>query len=326
MENSVQKIQIDEQVHDVAVIGLGPSGVAACIELVKRGIKPIAYEPGLIGGQINFTAEINNYPSFSGPAYELTARLTTTVKDLGIQVKRQFVKKVSMAEDGLFIMDTAKDQMLYKCVIVATGTRYRPYGIPEVPLNPKNGVKGRGFSRCAICDGPLYKGKDVMVIGGGEAAFQEGLYLSSICKSVTLINRRTIFRAAIKDVEAFKNRPNTKIIAPAVTVSCSGEGHLQHVVIKDPNDTEDKTLQTLDVTGCFIYIGADPVTNFIDLPEAKNANGTMKVDEDMKVIAVPGLLACGDVIDTPLRQVATAVGFGSKAGISASRFIMNRGW
>lgn len=323
MEEKINNEVEEEKINDVAVIGLGPSGIAACVELVKRGYNPIAYNPGLIGGQINNTAEINNYPSFSGPAYELVGKLSTTVKDLNITVKRRIVQSLTVDENNIFTITTPKDSLKFKVVIIATGTRFRPYAIPDTSIAP-NGTHNRGFSRCAICDGPLYKGKDVMVIGGGDAAFEEGLYLSDICKSVTLINRRSIFRAPIRNVEKFKNRPNTKIITPAVTVSCSGTDHLEHVVIADPNDM-CKT-QTLDVEGCFIYIGSDPVTDFVNIENVKNDNGTINVNEDMKVETVKGLFACGDVINTSLRQVSTAVGYGSKAGIMASKFLNNGGW
>ncbi len=326
MDNPVQETDETKppEVKDVAVIGLGPSGVAASMELIKGGYQPVAYEAGLIGGQINMTANIRNYPGFSGPATELANNFAVDVKTMGLKIIHSFVKSITLQPDGVFKVATLRDTSYYRAVIVATGTRYRPYGVPDTGTDQK--VRGHGFSRCAICDGPLYRGKDVMVVGGGESAFQEGLYLASICNHVTLINRRDVFRAYEKDVKAFRARPNTTIITPAVTVSCSGNGHLEHVVIKDPNDPTDSTLRTLDVEGCFIYIGADAATGFVDIPQAKDEQGNMKVDEDMKVTAVKGLLGSGDVIDTPLRQVATAVGYGARAGVSATRYLKDGTW
>ncbi len=322
MENQVQETK-SLPVNDVAVLGLGPSGVAACIELVKNGYKPVAYEPGLIGGQVNMTANVRNYPGFSGPAFDLTSNFASDVKALNITVIRSMVKSLTRTAGDLFLISSSKGDALYRSVIVATGNRFRPYGIPDTSKQ----VHGHGFSRCAICDGPLYKGKDVLVVGGGQSAFQEGLYLSSICHHVTLINRRDVFRATEKEVNAFKNRPNTTIITPAVTVSCSGtNNHLEHVVIKDPNDLENKTLRTLDVVAVFIYIGFNPATSFVQIPLAKDDKDQMKVDEDMKVEAVKGLLGSGDVIDTPLRQIATAVGYGAKAGVSAARYLRSGNW
>lgn len=310
------------EIKPVAVIGLGPAGVAACMELNNRGLPIVAYEGGMIGGQVNMTARIDNYPGFSGEAFQLTDRFAKEIESLNdLEIIHSMVKSITR-EGEIFKVETSRKTGYYRCVIVCSGTRYRPYSIPDT----SNSVRGRGFSRCAICDGPLYKGKDVMVVGGGEAAFQEGLYLATICKSVTLINRRTVFRASVRDVEAFKRMPNTKIIAPAVTVSCSGDGQLRHVVIKDPNDATEASLRTLDVDACFIYIGSDPSTSFVKIPEALDEKGCMKVDEDMKVLEVPGLLGAGDVIDTPLRQVATAVGYGSKAGVSAARYLLNERW
>lgn len=322
MENSLNATLA--AVNDVAVIGLGPSGVSAVLELTARGFRPVAYEMGLIGGQVNMTAEINNYPGFvQGNAMALADRFASDIAASGIKVIHSMVKEVNRLPDGNFEVKTARAAAVYRAVIVASGTRYRPYAIPD----PEHSVKGNGFSRCAICDGPLYKGKDVMVIGGGEAAFQEGLYLASICKSVTLINRRTVFRAATRDVEAFRSKPNARIIAPAVTVASYGDGQsLKRVTIKDPNDPGDRTLQTLNVDACFIYIGSDPSSSFVKIPEALLPNGCLDVDEDMKVVAVKGLLGCGDVTDTPLRQVATASGNGAIAGISASRYLASNRW
>lgn len=313
----------EKDVKPVAVIGLGPAGVAACLELASRGIPVVAFEPGLIGGQVNMTARIDNYPGFFGDAKLLCSKFASDIEAIkDLRLVRSTVKHLTR-EGDVFRIETARLIAYFKAVVVAAGTRYRPYAVPDT----SGSVHGNGFSRCAICDGPLYKGKDVMVVGGGESAFQEGLYLASICKSVTLINRRTVFRASERDVAAFKNLPNTRVIAPAVTVSCSGENNrLAHVVIKDPNDPTDASLETLDVEACFIYIGSDPCTPFVEIPEALDDKGCMEVDEDMKVVSVPGLLGAGDVIDTPLRQVATAVGSGSKAGISAARYLLKERW
>lgn len=316
--------QEELKLEDIAVIGLGPAGVAACLALAEAGYYIVAYEPGLIGGQVNMTADIHNYPGYSGPTGALNARFTEDIQRLVDAGRMEVVKSSVKALDrdgDTFLVDASRARRTnirrFRAVVVASGTRYRPYSVPDT----SDSVRGRGFSRCAICDGPFYKGRDVMVVGGGESAFQEATYLASICRSVTLINRRTIFRAGVRDVEAFKRLPNTRIIAPAVTVSCSGNGKLEHVVIKDPNDEGESSYQILDVEACFIYIGQDAASQFVNIPEALDSTGCLDVDEDMEVAAVPGLFGAGDVIDTPLRQVATAVGYGSLAGRSAARYL-----
>lgn len=309
----------NEVVNDVAVIGLGPAGVTASVVLKEWGYNPDVYEVGLTGGMVNQTAEIDNYPGFMGSGMDLAMKFDDDVRVNKLHVIRSIVKKLTKRDDGLFVITTSKGSFIYKAVVVATGTHYRPYGIPG-----QEKVRGKGFSRCAICDGPLYKGKDVVVIGGGNAAFEEGIYLASICHSVTLINRRTVFRAPEKVVEMFKSKENTKIIAPAVTVSCDGDGRLERLMIKNPEDENNENVQTIEATGCFIYIGSDPTTSFVDIPDSLDARGYIDVDEDMNVQKVPGLFGCGDCINTVLRQVATAVGSASKAGNSAVRYLMRK--
>ena len=323
-----QLAETPETIKDVAVIGLGPAGIAASLALAEQNVHVVAYEEGLIGGQVNLTADIDNYPGYSGPTEGLNVRFAADIQRLQDSGMLELVKSSvkSLTRDGdTFIVDASRPKKSivsrFKAVIVASGTKYRPYEVPDT-----SGTVGeRGFSRCAICDGPFYKGKDVMVVGGGESAFQEATYLASICRTVTLINRRTIFRASIRDVEAFRKLSNTRIIAPAVTVSCSGNGKLEHVVIKDPNDPTDSSLQTLDVEACFIYIGQDAASQFVHIPEAREPNGCLKINPDMSVPGISGLFAAGDVIDTPLRQVATAVGYGSIAGLSAARYLKREG-
>lgn len=314
MENTIVK-----EVKPVAVIGLGPAGVTAGVLLKQWGFDPDIYEVGLAGGMVNQTAEIDNYPGFMGGGMDLAMKFDQTARDNKLHIIHSNVK--SLTKDGdEFVLTTAKGVFYYVAVIIATGTHYRPYAVPG-----QTKVKGRGFSRCAICDGPLYRNKDVAVIGGGNSAFEEGIYLASICKSVTLINRRTVFRAPSKAVEMFKSLSNTNIIAPAVVTECDGEGHLESLTIKDPNDESDKTTQKISVNACFIYIGSIPTTQFIQIQNSLDERGYIDVDEDMSCINVPGLFGCGDCINTPLRQVATAVGTGSKAGYSAVRFLNRKG-
>lgn len=307
------------EVKPVAVIGLGPAGVTASVLLKEWGYEPDVYEVGLTGGMVNQTAQIDNYPGFLGSGMDLAMKFDEDVHRMKIHVISSIVKSLEKNENDHFIITTSKGKFYYDAVIVATGTHYRPYGVPG-----QQKVRGKGFSRCAICDGPLYRNRDVAVVGGGNSAFEEGLYLSSICKSVTLINRRDVFRAPIRIVEMFKARNNTRIIAPAVVDSCDGEGKLQRLFLRDPNDSSKKITETLNVSACFVYIGSDPTTQFVKISGGLDEKGYMAVDEDMNVIKVPGLFGCGDCINTPLRQVATAVGTGSKAGYSAVRYLLRK--
>lgn len=308
----------ENDVRDVAVVGLGPAGITAVSALAAWGYRPDAYEVGLAGGMVNQTAQIDNYPGFVGSGMELAGRFEDTLKRNSIVPNPSSVKEIASAPSGLYELSTAKGKRRYRTVIVATGTHYRDYSVPGMEQ-----IKGRGFSRCAICDGPLYRGKDVAVVGGGNSAFEEGVYLASICRSVTLIHRRDAFRAPERIVSMFQKKANAKVLVPRVAVSCRGEGKLEALVIRNPDDPSSKE-EVLPVSACFVYIGSDPSTSFVKIGGALDSQGYLAVDEDMASKEAPGLFGCGDCVQTPLRQVATAVGSGAKAADSAIRYLKRK--
>lgn len=293
--------------NKVAIIGLGPAGIAAAIYLKRYGMNPVCFERDLVGGKTNYTESIENYPGyleFKGPT--LSSRFEEQLKHFGIKPIYKEVKKLEKVDDH-FLLSYGKEQKEFKYVIIANGLKEK-----ELAIEGEETFNRRGISRCAICDGPFYAGKKVAVIGAGNSAFEEALYLSTICEQVYIIARRNKYRAMEDIVRQAKESKNIKIYSPYITVSCTGENTLEHLIIEN-NETKER--ETLDISGLFIYIGEEPVLNYIDFDINKTANGFIITDERMET-SVKNLYAIGDCRNTLLRQVATAVSDGTVAATS----------
>lgn len=293
---------------DVAIIGLGPSGVSAAIYLKRYGMNPICYERELVGGKVNKTEKIENYagiPSVSGP--DLGMKLEEQLDKFSIRPIYQDVKSVKRNEDGSFTVATSKQTRDFRYVILANGLGEKPF-----PIEGEDKFKKRGISRCAICDGSFYQGKDVAVVGAGNAAFEEASYLSDICSHVTLIARRKEFRAQESAVEEFKNRKNTTILAPYHIVSADGKDSISSIRVQNNETGEESELL---IFGLFLYVGEEATSSFVEIPEVKDDKGIILTDNSMET-SVSHLYAIGDCRNTTLRQVVTATSDGAIAATS----------
>lgn len=291
---------------EVAIIGLGPSGVSAAIYLKRYGMEPFCFEKDIVGGKVNRTEKIENVAgikSIKGP--DLGMLLEDQLSFYDIKPIYKEVKSLSLNEDGTFHLEYGKDmEHDFKYVILANGLAERPF-----PIKGEEVFSSRGISRCAICDGPLYKGKDVAVIGAGNAAFEEATYLASICSHVTLIARRTIFRADETVVERFKKLPNTTLYAPYEVTSAAGNATLESVTIRNKETGETKLLS---IAGLFLYVGEIPATSFLKIDGLADERGYLVTNDKLET-KVKNLYATGDCRNTPLRQVATATSDGALA-------------
>ncbi len=291
---------------EVAIIGMGPGGVSAAIYLKRYGMKPVCFEKELIGGKVNKTEKIENYPGvkeIQGPVFGNL--LEEQLSSFDIQPIYKEVKKLSLNEDSTFHIEYGKHfSSDFRYVILANGLAEKPFVIPGEEKFQKKGI-----SRCAICDGPFYKGKDVAVIGGGNAAFEEAIYLSNICHHVSLIARRNVFRAQESVVEKFKGQKNTSLYAPYDVLSCDGKDSISVLQIQNKESMEKVDLS---IQGLFLYVGEIPSTGFVDLPMLESENGYIKTDSSLET-NIQNLFAIGDCRNTPLRQVSTAVGDGALA-------------
>ena len=294
------------QIYDCIVIGAGPAGMTAAIYLKRANIKVLLLESSVPGGQINRSAVVENYPGFTkidGPT--LASKMYEQIKELNIDYR--YGEVIDILEDGnQKIVKTDKEEILCQGVIIATG-RYPK----ELGLENETALVGHGISWCAICDGPFFKNKDVCVVGGGNSAFEESLYLSDICKSVTILSRSDKLRADSILVEEVKSKDNITILYNSVVNTINEKtGYLSSILIE-----QDGNIKEIECAGLFIYIGSKPSTHFARNLGLKMQNDYIVVDKNMHT-NIKGIYACGDVIQKEIYQISTAVGEGAIAALS----------
>ena len=299
-----------DEVKDVLIVGAGPAGLSAAIYLIRSGYEVTIFEKGFPGGKVNLTAEVENYPGIekiSGP--DLAFKIYEHALNLGAKITSKEVKKIIKDKD-VFKVFTENDTFMFKAVIIATGTI-------ENKLEVENSMKfeNHGISYCAVCDGRFYKDKEVAVIGGGNAALEEALYLEKICRKVHLIHRRNEFRADQIVVDLVKNS-SIDIIYDTIVTKVEGDNLVTGV---DLLNVKTQSTSTLKVSGIFPYIGARPNTQFLD-SHLLDEKGYLLVNERMETKLV-GLYGCGDVIKKDLRQVVTATSDGAIAAINVANYL-----
>lgn len=301
-------------IYDVLIIGAGPAGLNAAIYASRAGLKVGIIEKDVPGGKMVKTDKIENYLGnvvINGA--DLSMSMFNHATSFGAEYLYGDVKKVSKIND-VFELDCVDEKFVGKSVIIATGTKERQIGIPgEVEFY------GRGVSYCAICDGGLYKGKDVVVIGGGNSALQESLYLSKIVNKVYLVHRRNEFRGEDYLVEKIKLQSNIELVLSSVPTKIKGEKKVNEVVVQNVETLETKTLL---VDAVFPFIGFDPVTDFID-KELLDEKGYLITNERLHT-KLDGMFAAGDVINKDLRQIITAASDGAIAATEAAHYIQNK--
>lgn len=297
--------------YDVIIIGGGPAGLTAAIYTARSRLKTLLIEKAGCGGQMAITDLLENYPGFNGGVngFELATKLEAQVKDFGAEIIYDEVESVS--GDKIKVVKTPNNTYQAKTVIIAAGTKIKEMGI-------KGEAKfiGRGVSFCAVCDAPFYKEKDVLVVGGGDSAVQEAIYLAKFAKNVTLIHRRDQLRAAKILQERMRSYTNISVMYDTIALEVTGEEKIEKIVVEN---VKTKEKQDLKVDGIFVFIGLLPNTTFLT-EVALDENGYILTDENMKT-SVSGIFACGDIRQKQLRQVVTAASDGAQAAISAQYYI-----
>ena len=298
--------------YDTIIIGAGPAGMTAALYAARSNLKVALIEGGLPGGQMNNTSDIENYPGYaniSGP--ELAEKMFEPLENLGVEHLYGFVENIEDHGDVKKVI-TDDEEFETRTVIVATGSKHRLLGVPgEEELN------SRGVSYCAVCDGAFFRDQDLLVVGGGDSAVEEAIFLTQFAKSVTIVHRRDELRAQkVLQDRAFANE-KIKFIWDSVVKEIKGESRVESVVIENVK-TGQVTEQAFG--GVFIYVGLDPVSDFVQELQIRDQAGWIVTDDHMKT-SVTGVFAVGDVRQKDLRQVTTAVGDGAIAGQEAYKYI-----
>ena len=300
------------KVYDSLIIGSGPCGIGAGLYLHNIGKDVAIIEKSTPGGKINIAPRVDNYPRqepIAGP--DLAVKFFNRVLDNNLPFIGDDISSLTK-EGDLFKLQGVSETYYAKTVLIATGTKERELGLPK-----EKELFGHGLSYCAICDGHFHKGQDVLVIGGGNTALKEAIYLAGIVKHLYLIHRRNEFRGSLKLVEELKSFDNVTIMTPYVPLELLGEEHLEGVKIQNVATKEEVIL---NVQGVFPLVGQLPNSEFIKIDGVKNQWGTIPVDKKM-MTSVPGLFAGGDILPRDIRQIYLAEHDGMVAAKSIEEYL-----
>jgi len=311
-----------ESPRKVIIIGSGPAGHTAGIYAARANLKPLMFEGlsrgGIPGGQLMITNDVENYPGFpekiEGP--KLMAQFRAQGVHQGVEIRTEDVNKVDFSKRP-FTVWAGDDDLEYKAetVIISTGAQAKWLGIPS-----ETALVGKGVSACAVCDGAFFRKQPVMVIGGGDTAMEESMYLSGLCSKVTLIHRREEFRASKSMQDRVMRNPKIEVLfnTEVDEILDVSKGEVTGVRVLN-NRTKEKMV--VDVTGFFVAIGHTPNSDlfkdFIDLHD----NGYIRTKPGTTQTNIPGVFASGDVQDFVYRQAVTAAGSGCMAALEAERFL-----
>lgn len=299
--------------YDTMIIGAGPAGMTAALYAARSNLKVALLERGIYGGQMNNTAEIENYPGYariSGP--ELAEKMFEPLENLGVEHLFGQVEKIE--DHGDFKKIITEDEVFEtKTVILAPGANHRHLGVPG-----EEEYNSRGVSYCAVCDGAFFRDEDLLVVGGGDSAVEEAIFLTRFAKSVTIVHRRDQLRAQkLLQERAFANEKISFIWDSVVKEIKGDDRRVTSVVFKNVKTGQ---ISESDFGGVFVYVGLDPVSDFVkDLGICDEA-GWIVTDQHMKT-AIDGIYAIGDVRQKDLRQITTAVGDGAVAGQEVYKYI-----
>lgn len=290
--------------YDIIIVGAGPAGLTAAIYAARASKKVLVLEAKSYGGQIIEALDIENYPAAMHiNGFDLATNMYNQAKELNAEIK--FEKVIEVTSD--LKVTTNKDSYQAKAIILATGSDHRKLGIPN-----ESELIGKGVSYCATCDGNFYRGKDVAVVGGGNSALEETIYLSNICNQVYLIHRRNTFRGDQKSIDEINKKANIKTILNTNVVKINGIDHLESVELNNGD--------VLNISGLFIAVGLIPENeNFAKLINL-NEFGYIIASEDCTT-NVPGIFVAGDCRTKDLRQLVTATSDGAVAAVKAINYI-----
>ncbi len=302
--------------YDVVVIGAGPGGMTAALYAARANLSVAMLDRGVYGGQMNNTDDIENYPGFTsikGP--ELSEKMYQSAINSGVEFVYGDVQQITLDSEQVKHIKTDSDELIANAVIIATGATHRKLGVPG-----EDKFAGKGVSYCAVCDGAFFRNKDVAVVGGGDSAISEGLYLANVTKNVNVIHHRDKLRAQqVLQDRAFNNQKMDFTWNSNVKEIVGDDTYVTGVKVQ--RNGHDETIPT---SGVFIYIGNVPYSKMFANLNITDEQGWILTNDEMET-SVPGIFAIGDVRKKKLRQITTAVGDGGIAGQNAYEYLEQLG-
>jgi thioredoxin reductase (NADPH) len=312
--------------YDVIIIGSGPAGYTAAIYTSRAFLKTLLLTGPQLGGQLTTTTEVENFPGFQegiqGP--ELLENMKVQAEKFGTEVRMETVKTVKPSKEKMFQIETEAQTYEARTVIVATGAQAKQLGISS-----EEKFRGKGISYCATCDGFFFRGKNIAVLGGGDTAMEEATFLTRFASHVTIIHRRSEFRASPIMVEKAKKDPKISFLLNKEIVEFVGEQTVKTIKVKD---VQTSKTEEVTVDGVFIAIGHTPATAFLKGAVAMDEKGYIKIgtgdnehgtNKAQTATSVPGIFAAGDCVDMRYRQGIVAAGMGAMAAIDVEHYLQH---
>lgn len=301
--------------YDVIIAGTGPAGLTAAIYGTRARLKMLVFEENYMsGGQVVNTYEVDNYPGLPEiSGMDLSLKFREHAEKLGAEFVRAKVNKIEVKEDGTKIVETESGTYETRAFVLATGAHHRLLNVPG-----EESLSGMGVSYCATCDGAFYKGSDVAVIGGGDVAVEDAIFLARGCRRVYVVHRRDELRAAKSLQEKLFSLPNVEMVWDSVVDSIEGEEQVDAIRIKN---IKDGTVRAISVDGVFVAVGIVPDSDLLKGIVKMDEGGYILADESCRT-SVPGIFSAGDVRKKPLRQIITAAADGANAITSVEKYLI----
>jgi thioredoxin reductase (NADPH) len=307
---------VTSDVRNVIIIGSGPAGWTAAVYAARANLEPLMFEGAVTaGGALMNTTEVENFPGFRdgimGP--DLMENMRAQAERFGTQIVTDDVESVRLEGDVKVVTDSEGTEHRARAVILAMGSAYRELGLP----NEKR-LSGHGVSWCATCDGFFFRDQDIAVVGGGDSAVEEATFLTKFARSVTLVHRRDELRASAIMAERAMANPKIRFAWNSAVDAIHGEDKVTGITLRD---TVTGATRELPVTGLFVAIGHDPRNDLVKGVVELDAEGYVLVEGRSTRTNIPGVFACGDLVDHTYRQAITAAGSGCAAALDAERFL-----
>ena len=313
-EEPTSEAQPRPEVENVVIIGSGPAGWSAAIYTARADLRPLLITGNELGGQIALTTEVENFPGFDeaiqGP--ELVERMQRQAERFGTEVLIDYVTELDVTGPTFTVKTASGSEFRARSVIVATGASPRRMGVPN-----EETLTGRGVSYCATCDGFFFRGKDVVVAGGGDSALQEALFLTKFASRVRIIHRRDSLRAGATLQHRARENPKIEFIWNSVVTSVNGEAKVESITVQDVKTGASQDLAT---DGVFVYIGHLPNNQLFEGKLAMDDQGYLVTDKLMRT-SVPGIFAAGEIQDHRFKQAATSAGQGVAAAMECEKYL-----